>query len=437
MRDTVVGSCASNSTTDDKHMARKWGTVLGISLLALPAWSAEQVYTTQPSVTPELAKPGAWAAGVTTLSITNPEQLNADDLPNRKDRELTLEVWYPAAASDEAPSAVYEDVTRTHQPFAIAGAAKRGAAPAAGPFPLIVMSHGYTGYRTIMFYLGEHLASHGYVVASIDHPGSTNAEIDFVNNRGAGFASTLLHRARDQQFVLEKLSALESDLGRVIDGERAAVIGYSMGGYGAVNVVGGCYRYTAEIVQSFGIPESVAPALVPVYSGCSAWRDAPDPRWKAVVAFAPWGQTRGLHDLGALTVPSLFIAGEDDDISGFETGVRQLFEQTASDDKYLLVYENARHNIAPHPAPSVAYGNDADLGHYAEPAWDVEQLNRVNEHMTLAFLDCHVKERGAACGFLPAREDVTQTRLPNGELTPAWPGFGDRWGTGIRFYRGD
>ena len=397
----------------------------------------EQLYSHQPALTPELAANGPWPVGVTTMTVTNPDQLDDSNLPNTKDRSLTLEIWYPAVVAPDAARAAYDNVTRLHNAFSLAGDAVRGADPASGEsFPLVVLSHGYTGYRTIMFYLGEHLASHGYVVASIDHTDSTNAEIDFANNPGSGFASTLLHRARDQQFVLEWMSQLETPLGAVTDAGRAAVIGYSMGGYGAVNVVGGCYRYTPEIVQSFGVPESVAPALVPVYSGCNAWREAVDERWQAMVAFAPWGQRRGLHELNGIEVPSLFIAGEDDDISGFEDGVLDLFEQTGSQDKYLLVYENARHNIAPHPAPAVAYATDAELGHYAEPVWSVEQLNRVNEHMTLAFLDCHVKERAEACSFLPERERATQTRGDDGALSEPWPGFGDRWAVGMRFQRG-
>ncbi|MDZ7869236.1 MAG: hypothetical protein U5L02_08540 [Rheinheimera sp.] len=49
----------------------------------------------------------------------------------------------------------------------MAGTAFRDAAPAAGTgqLPVVVISHGYTGYRSLMFYLAEHLASHGYIVA--------------------------------------------------------------------------------------------------------------------------------------------------------------------------------------------------------------------------------------------------------------------------------
>jgi predicted dienelactone hydrolase len=60
---------------------------------------------------------------------------------------LVTEVWYPGSAT----GALLED----------------------GPLPLVVWSHGYASSRTAQAALGEHLASHGYVVAAPDFPLST------------------------------------------------------------------------------------------------------------------------------------------------------------------------------------------------------------------------------------------------------------------------
>ena len=103
--------------------------------------------------------------------------------------------------------ATYKNVTRLQKPFELQGDAYRDApALESGSFPLILLSHGFTGYRTQMFYLGEHLASHGYVVVGIDHKDSTNAEIKTPEDRPAGMISTLYNRARDQQFLLDYFS---------------------------------------------------------------------------------------------------------------------------------------------------------------------------------------------------------------------------------------
>jgi predicted dienelactone hydrolase len=432
IRGTITGFALSLCVT----------TTLSLSLVALQVHSAEQLYTLQPSITPELAKEGKYLVGVKTLEVVHEKQLNTQTFTSVQDRPLTLEVWYPAVngAADE-PLATYENVTRLHKPFSLLGASHRDAAEhASGQFPLVVLSHGYTGYRTIMYYLAEHLASHGYVVVGIDHTDSTTGDVDFVKSGFSGFSSTLINRARDQQFVLDYFSQHDSALTKITDTEHAAIIGYSMGGFGAVNTIGSCYAFTPEGLQRLGFPEESAKQLVPVFNSCHAGRAEVDSRWKAMIAYAPWGGESAVHDvksMGQITVPSLYVSGDQDDISGYEKGVKKLFEQTGSKDKYLLVYENARHNIAPHPAPKVAYETDADLGHYIEPSWNNEQLNRINKHMSLAFLDCFVKSDDSKCTYLPKRDSATQIKDSSGQLAQPWPGFPDRWATGMGFYRGE
>lgn len=413
--------------------------LLVLSGLVQPLSATEQLFTQQPSMMPELAKSGTYQVGVKTVKATNPNQLSTVDFSSLTDRELTLEVWYPASLDKKAMPATYEGVTRLHKPFSLQGEAYRDGTPAeSGSYPLIVLSHGYTGYRTIMFYLGEHLASHGYIVVGIDHTDSTTGEVDFKNSPFSGFPSTLVNRARDQQFVLEHFNRDDNFLADIVDKDSAAVIGYSMGGYGAVNTVGGCYAHTAAGLQRLGFPEQAANAMLPIFNFCNAGEEKVDGRWKAMVSFAPWGQELNVHSpesLAGIDAATLYITGDHDDISGYEHGVKKLFEQTGSDNNYLLVYENARHNVAPHPAPQVAYASDDDIGHYIEPSWSNEALTRINEHMTLAFLDCHVKQLTDKCEFLPKRESSNQVKQADGTLTDAWPGFPNRWGMGVRFVR--
>ena len=253
--------------------------------------AAEKLYTKQPILTPELALPGNRPVGVKTLTAVNPDQLDAKDFTSQYNRGLTLEVWYPGITDNEMKPAIYESVTRSHRPYAIQGTAYRDLKPVSGErFPLVVLSHGYTGYRTLMFYLGEHFASHGYVAVGIDHTDSTNADVDFSQAPEGGFPSTLLNRARDQQFVLDHFSQLDSAIGKITNTNLAAVVGYSMGGYGAINTVGGCYDFTPELLTALKFPEQMAAHLAPVLSSCNAGRDAVDPRWKGMVAIAPWGQ---------------------------------------------------------------------------------------------------------------------------------------------------
>ena len=233
-------------------------------LISNLAICAEQLYTDQPPVTPELAFSGTYNVGVTTITSNDPKRLNTANFITHIERPLTLEVWYPADTADQAKMATYKNVTRLQKPFELQGGAYRDApALSEGSFPLILLSHGFTGYRTQMFYLGEHLASHGYIVVGIDHTDSTNSQIKKHEDRPAGFASTLYNRARDQQFLLDYFTFQQSPVANIVDTDRAAIIGHSMGGFGAINTVGGCYDFSYDKLKALGTPAPLALVMPP------------------------------------------------------------------------------------------------------------------------------------------------------------------------------
>ncbi len=118
--------------------------------------------------------------------------------------------------------------------YEIPGKAARDATPVKGQkFPLVIVSHGYPGSRFFLSYLTENLASKGYVVAAIDHTDSVVGEV-------RPFPSTLLNRSNDQLFVLESLTKRFPEM---IEANNAAIVGYSMGGYGALISAGAGISY--------------------------------------------------------------------------------------------------------------------------------------------------------------------------------------------------
>jgi len=157
---------------------------------------------------PELAAHGDYTIGVQTIELVNPDQLDiinvAEDgtLP-KYDRPLTVEIWYPATLEDgQEAGGEYSVIARDPElEVTIKGQAVRDAAPnkSDGPYPLIIISHGYPGNRYLMSHLGENLATKGYVTVSIDHTDSTYSD-------QATFGSTLLNRSLDQLFVLEQMA---------------------------------------------------------------------------------------------------------------------------------------------------------------------------------------------------------------------------------------
>lgn len=76
------------------------------------------------------------------------------------------------AARHGLPGAALSQVTH------LATYARPDAPPAAGPWPVVVFSHGYGLENAVSSsYLMEALASHGYVVLSVSHPGESLATI--------------------------------------------------------------------------------------------------------------------------------------------------------------------------------------------------------------------------------------------------------------------
>jgi predicted dienelactone hydrolase len=402
---------------------------------------AQQLYPAVHSdIQPELAATGDYKVGVKTLDITDQKYL--DLLTSQiKPRTLKIEVWYPADYKDGTPLTSYENETRLAKKFSIQANAARDVAPlvSESTYPVVIISHGYTGYRQIMFYFGEHLASHGYIVAAIDHTDSTNEDVDIVNAPFNGFASTLINRSRDQQFTLDFMTQGKHFLSAVVNTKDAGLIGYSMGAFGALNTVGGCYNFSAQQAGMFTgtQDENMLPLVQKVLNSCAAGQyenPTVDDKWKAAITFAAWGGQNGLftdESLANISVPKLFVAGNLDDISGY-AGIQSLYEKTQAPSTYLLTMINARHNIAPHPAPKEAWGNETDFGHYYEPAWSSTVLNDINKHFALAMMDCHVKKQAETCEYLNLPPSSDQVQV-DGKLPEPWKGFDSRFSTGLRW----
>jgi predicted dienelactone hydrolase len=95
--------------------------------------------------------------------------------------------------------------------------------------PLIVLSHGTGGSTAMLGWLGEPLASAGYIVAAIDHHGNTSAESE---PAAAGFM-LWWERATVVSRVIDRLLA-DSAFGPRIDTSAIGVAGFSLGGYTAL-----------------------------------------------------------------------------------------------------------------------------------------------------------------------------------------------------------
>ncbi|MEV0431535.1 hypothetical protein [Micromonospora sp. NPDC050495] len=247
------------------------GAILGVGLGVLGL----MVSTAVPLLVPVFSLPrptGPYDVGTVTYHWIDPDRgeiFTAD--PNDR-RELMVQVWYPAKANSPGKRAPYVSDSEALVPLArlmklpsftfshlehvttnaILSAPMADGAPT---FPVLLFSHGRSGFRQHNTRQVEELASHGYIIATIDHPYAAagvvfpDGRLVTIDNRllppwprkvAAGAdpafqAGILPYLAQDALFTLNQLGAVnKADPQGILTGrldlDRAAMFGASMGG---------------------------------------------------------------------------------------------------------------------------------------------------------------------------------------------------------------
>jgi len=423
-----------------------------LSLLGVSGLHADNRIDIQRPDAPELAGYGDYEIGTRPIDLSNPDQIDVlalaaeatqpESLPVY-DRPLTVQMWYPSFPGATGRKDLKVFLRDGQTEIDLYGKATKWAAPItnAGPFPLVIISHGYPGNRYLLSHLAENIASKGYVVASIDHTDSTY-------RTQSAFGSTLRNRSLDQLFVLDEMARLNEHQGSFLYGlvntDNTAIVGYSMGGYGAVITAGGGVT-EASVQFSFSPPFGT---LGIHQSGSDTHNALPDSRIKTAIAFDPWGRNSGFFDadgMAGIQIPILFVAGSQDDVSLYENGVRAIWEEAVNVDRALLTFENANHNAAaPYPAPVESFMENSitgttSFGHYADAVWDTTRMNNIAQHFSTAWLDRYLKDDASMDLYLdliPDAVDGVYSVADDGTFTSEhtyWAGFENRSAKGLKF----
>lgn len=119
---------------------------------------------------------------------------------------------------------------------------------AAGPRPVVILSHGLGGSREGLGYLGRAVAEAGFVALHLQHPGSDDAVWRGAGERGMSLAAAALDvgnavaRLQDGIFAVEEVlrrGALAGDpLAGRVDGTRLSVAGHSYGAWLVQHLLG-------------------------------------------------------------------------------------------------------------------------------------------------------------------------------------------------------
>jgi predicted dienelactone hydrolase len=262
---------------------------------------------------------GPFAVGVRTSELVDPE----------RGRSLAIETWYPADAA-HAGADLARDTKDRYQLLPglphVAQDAVRDARPVAGRFPVVAFSHGFGGHRRQSTFLCTHFASHGYVVAAVDHTGNTTIDILEMTRAARGGAripdplsdlETFVDaRPRDVRFMIDRLlDGMAGQVAMIVDAGRIGMSGHSFGGWTTLAVTRADVRIRAAL---------------PLAPAGGATRFTEDVLHSSL-DFA-WGRE----------VPTLFLVAERDSLLPL-AGMHDLLARTPSATKRMVVLENADH----------------------------------------------------------------------------------------------
>lgn len=236
-----------------------------------------------------------------------------------RQQTMPVDIWYPAAAAhkgqdlDPATMDRFEVISGMGETVQ---QAVKDAAYEPGHHPLVVFSHGFGGERRQSTFFYSHLASHGYVVAAMDHVGNTTA--DMISGEGAAGDPAVIERFQqsrplDVSFVIDRM--LEGAAGVEVIADQVGMSGHSFGGWTTLKVLETDDRIRAAL------------PLAPAGGHHAAEPDNP--------------LAQGLRFNWGRAVPTLYLVGELDSILPLD-GMQDLYERNP-EPRRTVVLLNADH----------------------------------------------------------------------------------------------
>jgi len=378
------------------------------------------------------------------------------------DRPLSLTLWYPALNPDGAEvSATYN-----YSGFNFSGSALRDA-PAddsAAPYPLVLFSHGSGGFRFQSLFLVEHLTSHGFVVAAVDHPTNTLAESLNESAFDEALAANYAYRPLDLQRVVEYLAASDDPIANIIDTEQIALSGHSFGGYTALAAAGGQLNFDqlAQFCDDPNILDALKDSVCFLQADETdvadvfGYDEAPQGAWPAVtiegvdalIALAPWnGPIFDTDSVSEINVPSLFIVGSEDAVTQPQRDAYAIYQRMTNAQRSLVVLENGGHFLFVDQCSDIV----VNLGFFtscSDQVWDMQRAHDLINHYTTAFLlATFYDDPGAAAivqsnesafrGVNQLYEEVSQVSQLVPEVINRYPHDADAFTQGLLLHAGE
>jgi predicted dienelactone hydrolase len=218
-------------------------------------------------------------------------------------------VFYPSAQPSK---------TTWHGPYELH--ATPDASPIAGAKPLVVISHGHGGSDLGHHDLAVYLASHGFIVATLEHP-----KDNFHDTSGVGTAAVLDGRPIQVKAAINELLN-DPRWKTLINPDQIGVAGFSAGGYAALAVVGAvprfdlfvgyCQRHPKDpdcgMLEKLESQGTATAALAALQASVDRWGKPDTPGVKAAFVMAPLSLVFDKASLSRVNRPVLLYYGQDD-----------------------------------------------------------------------------------------------------------------------------
>lgn len=231
-------------------------------------------------------------------AYTEPGPFDVGVLTTQLPSGPAVEVWYPAVDGSagtetydvrEFTPEFIQDLLSGDVDAVFSYSAGRDATAADGEFPVVLFSHGFSGFRLQSTFLTSHLASWGMIVAAPDHPARELASQLGAEPADSDPAAELLESLE----VVEQLGAEGGPLAGRVDSASVATLGHSAGGGtvlaastderigGYVSMASGGPADTADFPQipSFFLAGEIDAIVTPADRTLPAFETAPAPSW--------------------------------------------------------------------------------------------------------------------------------------------------------------
>jgi predicted dienelactone hydrolase len=281
------------------------------------------------------------------------------------------------------------------------------------PAPVIVLSHGLASDRQHFAATARHLASHGFVAVTLEHPGSNLQKFKSLlagSSKEMFDVSEFIDRPKDVSYILDDLWRRMPGMANV---QQVGVIGHSFGGYTALALAGATIDFdylTKECSQGFNTTNAS------LLLQCEALKlprqvyNFRDNRVKFSLAINPIESSIfGPKGIAKIQIPVAIAASSEDVVASAVLEQIKPFSWILSPERYLFVVRGIGH-VTDVRSFIRAFMPSLES---VVPDKNIEPLKEYSRIFVLALVQTHVANQNNYRPYLQAGYAISISQSPN------------------------